>query len=35
MFYGLFFVKLPVHHQPALMFFAVIVDWVEAGEDSL
>lgn len=28
-------VKLPVHHQPALLFFAVIVYLVDAGEDSL
>lgn len=30
-----FFVKLRVHHQTAVMFFAVIVYLVEAGEDSL
>lgn len=30
-----FFVKLPVHHQPALVFFAVIVYLVDADEDSL
>lgn len=30
-----FFVKLPVHHQPALVFFAVIFYLVDAGEDSL
>lgn len=30
-----FFVKLPVHHLPALVFFAVIVYLVDADEDSL
>lgn len=30
-----FFVKLPAHHQPALVFFTIIVYLVDAGYDSV